>query len=378
MRQGKLIDLCVCMLALLTLTTCVKPIEFDVPPPQSLLVIEGMINNSPGPYTVQITKALPLNTDSIYRPPVQGAQVRLYDDQSNIENFQEVSPGVYKTGGAMQGEIGRSYHIKVEMEDGSIFESEPDLMKPVGEVQAIRFEYEERVSEEFFGEVRNDVFNVFVDSDAGSGQGNYVRWKFKGTYFVTTNPELRQYILPYSVDPLVDPPECSGYIPIVAPSGRGTVTLKVGDCTCCECWVDQFEPAPQLSDDLLVEDSEFKNVKVAEVPINSRTFHEKYRVEIEQMSLTQTAFEFFKLVGIQKEEASSIFQPPSGEIVGNIKPVNSEDAVVGLFWATATTKKHIFIQKEDVPYLLAPYDPIPESCPLFFKNSTLEKPEGWD
>jgi len=100
-------------------------------------------------------------------------------------------------------------------------------------------------------------------------------------------------------------------------------------------------------------------------------------VEVEQMSMTQAAFEFFKLVRIQKTQASNIFQPPSGELVGNIKSMDSEERVVGLFWSTAVSKSRAFIERDAVPYPLTPTELIPESCLLQFNYSTTERPEAW-
>jgi len=229
---------------------CVEPIEFDVPSAQSLIIVEGSITNEDVPYQVKISRAIPVTADSLIRPPVEKAKVTLFDDKDNSEDLKEISPGIYETGGVMKGEIGRSYHIRVETEDGKVFESEPDLMKPVGNVQDIRYEYEERLEEEFFGVVRKDVFNIFIDSDAGPGLGNYVRWRYRGTHRIVTNPERREIIFAWSDSALKAPRPCSGFVTAGTKSGVGTRLVQVAPCTCCECWISEPEKSPQLSDDL--------------------------------------------------------------------------------------------------------------------------------
>ncbi|WP_420386548.1 DUF4249 domain-containing protein [Roseivirga sp.] len=365
------------LMSLMAMIGCVEPIEFDVPPAESLIIIEGYISNEDAAYTVSISRAIPISADSLERPPVENARVRLYDDLNNIEDFSETSPGIYETGGAIQGEVGRSYYIRIELEDGSVFESEPELMKPVGNVEEIRYEFEARTEEEFFGDVNQDVFNVYIDSDAGPGIGNYVRWRYNGVFRIVTDPKLKVERVPWSNLPRPIPPSCSGVRIAGHPSGSGYILLQERPCTCCECWVSQPEAAPQLSDDLLIADSQFNNIKVGEVPISNITFFDKYLIEVEQMSMTQTAYEFFKLIRIQKTEASNIFQPPSGELIGNIKALNSEDRVVGLFWATAISKQTAFIQRSDVPYPLTDTETIPESCLVYFDNATTTKPDAW-
>jgi hypothetical protein len=161
------------------------------------------------------------------------------------------------------------------------------------------------------------------------------------------------------------------------PDFSGGLLKQIGDCTCCVCWAKQFETIPQLSDAQFVNSNQFKNVKVGHVSVNRITFFDKYLLEVEQMSLTRKSYEFFKLVRSQKEGASNLFQPPSGEIKGNIKAINSNEPIVGIFWATSIKKKSIFINTSDVPYPVpAPHlDTFP--C-THYPNSSTTKPDLWE
>lgn len=354
------------------LNACVDPINFKIPLAQSLIVVEGMISDGPGPYTVKVSSSLSLTADSSFRDPIQGAKIKLFDDEGSTEDFVEASRGVYLTGGVIQGKIGHAYYIVLEMPDGNIFKSEPDMINPVGEVQEIRFEFEARTVHKNFGDVDANVFNIYMDANAGVGNDNYVRWRYTGFYQVNTHPELHQT---FSAEFWYKtPPACSGYI--VNPALGGGELIQTAPCTCCTCWVTQFESEPNLSDNQFVVNNQFKNIKLAEVPINSNTFSDKYMVEVEQMSLTLNSFEFFKLIRVQKEGASSLFQPPSGQIVGNIIPVNSTKQVVGLFWGTSIKSKYIFIQRSDVPYLIPPPDFVRDACTIF-PNAFTTKPDFW-
>lgn len=362
-------------LIMFALFACVDQIDFDIPPAQYQIVVEGMITDSSGPYTVTLTRGLNVNIDSIVVEPITNAQITLYDDQGNEESFIESDPGTYTTSGLIQGQVGHRYHIIVETSDGRIFESSPELLNPVGEVENIRFEYEKRTVIKSFGEIPADVFNIFVDADAGNADDNYVRWRFTGTYKVVTYPaEHYTWNPPYL--PYRNPFPCSGYM--VTGGAPGGLLVQVGECECCTCWAKHYEPAPQLSDMQLISGSEFKNIKVGEVPITNNTFLEKYMVEVEQMSLSRNAFEFFKLIRAQKEGASSLFQPPSGEIRGNIKPVNNNDPVIGLFWATSQKKKTTFILPSDIPYPLTPFEYITNPCYNAFDNASTTKPANWE
>lgn len=355
---------------------CVEQIDFAVPGAQFFTVIDGFISDNPGPYTISISKGFSLNADSLIRTPVENAKVTLFADGGVEESFIEKEPGIYITGGIIRGQVGNSYHIRVETSDGNIFESEPDKLSPVGELEEIRYEFEARTRVEPFGEIAANVFNIYVDADAGSGSENFVRWKFKGTYKVITHPALHYtWVPPYT--PYKNPFPCSGYILVNGPAGSGGLLEQIGDCTCCECWAAHYEPSPQLSDTQLISNNQFKNIKVGEVPISNATLNDKYLVEVEQMSLSRKTFDFFRLVRTQKESSSSLFQPPSGEIRGNIKSLNSSNQVIGIFWATSLKKKSIFIYPTDVPYPLVPMDFITTPCYNSYPNATTTKPELW-
>jgi hypothetical protein len=355
------------------MSACVERIDFNAPAAQLLTVIEGTISDSPGPYTIKVSKGLSLDAESLAGAPVKNMKIKLYDDQGNTEDFAEDSPGTYKTKGIILGEIGHAYHVVLETPDGKKFESKPDVINPSGELEKIKFEFEARTKVEKFGEPKIDVFDIYVDGKSAGDNENFVRWRFTGTYKIVNNPELHQtHTPPYS--PYADPWPCSGYIVVPKPPD---ILEKIGDCTCCICWVNQFESMPQLSDAQFVNENQFRNVKVGEVPINDLTFFEKYLVEVEQMSLSKKAFEFFKLVRSQKEGSSNLFQPPSGEIKGNIKSVNSNEPVIGLFWATSIKKKSIFIYSSDVPYLI-PQKNIDTMPCTSYTNSTTVKPALWE
>ncbi|NOT76008.1 MAG: DUF4249 domain-containing protein [Cyclobacteriaceae bacterium] len=351
------------------LGACVEPIEFKVPPAQLQTTIEGMISDGPGPYIVKISEGISLEDDSLVRVPIRNAKVKLYDDEGHIENLTENAPGDYYTGGVIQGRVGHAYHITIETSDGKLFESEPEIINPVGAIDDIRFEYESRSVEENFGTIAKDVFNIYIDSKTIPGNDNFVRWRFTGTYKVLTYPELHWiwalgYVLP-------DPYPCSGWAYI----GR-TYAEQVAPCSCCICWAHDYEDKPQLSDGQLISGDRFNNVKVGEVAITPASFYEKYLVDVEQMSLSKTAFEFFKLIRSQKEGSSSLFQPPSGIIKGNIKATNSSTPVVGIFWATSIKTKSIFIQRSSVPYPITQIAQIRYPC-QWYPYATTQQPPNW-
>lgn len=356
-----------------SLSACVERIYFEVPLASSQIVVEGLITDGPAPYTVKVGRALKLDIDSVLANPISRAIVTLFDDEGRTDSFTEVAPGEYRSSGLIRGQVGRSYHIRVVTPEGRIIESEPDMLTDGGEITNIRFEYEPRTIERSWGIMPADVFNIYIDAETAGGASNFVRWRYNGTFQIRTYPELR--VIWLQGFQLMDPLPCSGFY--VAPQEGGGRLESFGECVCCTCWVKEYEPAPVLSDAQFVANNQYRNVKVGEVPISPESFSDRYQVMIEQMSMTRTSYEFFKLIRAQKQGATSLFQPPSGELIGNVKGLGDGDPVVGLFWASSVTRKIIYLTPQDLPYRMPLPDPLTADCRTFFRNSDNTPPPFW-
>jgi hypothetical protein len=364
------------ILLVLFVTACVDSIHFDSMPPGDVIILDGSITTNPAPYVIKMSRGLRLDSDSTINAPMTGATIVLHNDKGETESFNEIQPGEYHTTGTIQGTVGGTYYITLTMADGSTFESEPETILPSGKVSEIRYQYEARTIQKPFGPLPADVFNIFIDAGAlpSEDRTSFVRWRFTGTYVMETNPELHMRWL-QGANRYMDPWPCSGYE--VEPALGGGKLVKKRECTCCRCWITHYETQPRLSDTDLVEAGEFRNLKVAEVPINRLTFYERYQVAIEQMTISKNAYDYFKIIRAQKEGASNLFQPPPGKLTGNIKPVNAKYQIVGLFWGASVNRKTIYIPNTELPYGI-PRDIIPIPCNSDYANSTNIKPADWN
>ena len=353
---------------------CVDTVNISRSLTDSIIIVDGSITDEAGPYIVKITHAFPLHADTARNEPISGATVVLYSDKGESEVLIEEKAGEYQTTGMIRGTIGNTYHITLQMPDGSTFQSDPERLNAAGDIKAIKYAYEARTVTKSYGVLPADVFNVYADADADiSGDSLvYMRWRFTGTYKTETFPQLHTTVS--QVSTYKTPYECSGYV--VDPGLNGGVLRQDTVCTCCICWVKEFETTPHLFNSELVSEGQFRNVKVGEVPISRATFVEKYYVALEQMAISRKAYDFFNIIRSQKDNASNLFQPTPGRSVGNIVGVNTDERIVGLFWAASIARGSIFIPKEAVPYKIAT-DSVPRPC-TSYPNSSTTKPDFWD
>jgi hypothetical protein len=103
------------LMTILLLQGCQKVINVDLNEAEPHIVIEGLINDRRGPYTVAISKSGSyFNQPAL--PAVSGAQVTITDNAGTKDTLREVAPGVYLTS-KTRGIPGRTYTLKVLSED---------------------------------------------------------------------------------------------------------------------------------------------------------------------------------------------------------------------------------------------------------------------
>lgn len=368
---------------LLALYSCIDRFEgTNVKGQGEELMVEGLITDEPGPYTVKLSNRLFNLGAGIGETKVRNAKIVLHSDKGESETLTEVLPGVYQTrANGIRGTIGNKYWINAETSDGKVFESIPDQMFPAGEVDSVYCEFVTIINQ---NGSKSYGYRVFIDSRGPKGENKYVRWRFNGVYAVKTFPELHKLNgggSPFCTQ--LDPRPCSGYVVGIGSDGNQKI-IKVANCTCCECWANQFEDKPKVSDGSLAFEGRYAKVYVGFVPVNYYTFQDKYRATVSQMGLSKEAYDFWYRIQTGKEGATSLFQPSYFKIISNLQ---GGPNVIGLFYAASVRRKSVFIKKEENnAYLLAevPRDcngrdgPAPESCLTEFPGSTNQKPTDWN
>jgi len=371
------------VVGLLLFNSCIDRINIRVPnASNSQLVVDGLITDEPGPYTVKLSMSSKIESFLEFSTrPVSLAKVTIFDNEGNAELLDEINDGdgIYQTKpDGIRGVVGREYFIRIETYEGEVYESIPDRMNPVGEIDNLYYTLE---AFQPLDAPTEYGFRVYVDAQGVPDSDNLFRWKFIGTYEINTNPELHTIVCRQGLC-CPDPRPCSGFI-----LNSIGVIQTISNCTCCTCWVNQFEDKPYVSDNLFISDGKFKNIAVAYVPVDYWTFLIKYRFEVKQMSLSRMAFDYWKTIQSQKEGGSSLFQPPTGKIRTNIFEKNGANEVQGIFYASAVKLKQKYLTSESVDKLFLPIrnrntcDKNPqfviESCLLAFKHSSNKPPADW-
>jgi len=166
---------------MLILVSCEKELDLNIINTVPHYVVDGLITTKPGPYTVHIYRSAAFTQQFEGTiDPEEGATVIISDDLGN-ENFcYEQGNGKYLTPAWFQGEVGRSYTIRVITESGIELESFPEKLMKSPEIDSMYYEFKEATQ---IYPIGHEVSIVTLDPP---GEENYYRWDWTGVYQFST------------------------------------------------------------------------------------------------------------------------------------------------------------------------------------------------
>jgi hypothetical protein len=349
---------------------CVEPLDLDEYPSEPGLVVNGMITDKPGPYTVTLHVSSPANTDIDRQKVVSGASITLYDDAGNQEQLTETKPGNYQTAAnGMRGVVGKSYHIRIVVDEKE-YVSKETRMLPAGSITEIFGAFEKNAINHNDISLPQDALRIYVNAQGEPGYPNLFRWRWSGIYQVMTYPELNVRYDQNGVA-IPDPLPCSGFI------YDGGVLRSVAPCECCVCWVEEAGDRILVSNNQFVENGVFNKELMHTFPVEARRFFYKYRIVIDQLSVDEDIYNFWRLIEAQQNSGGDIFQPNTIRIKGNVTCVtHPKENVMGIFAACSITEKAFTIPRSLINVPLFP-DTLIADCRQAFAPSTNVRPPFW-
>lgn len=287
-----------------------------------ILVIDGKISNFPGPYVVKLSTSRALN--SLVQLPLTNATVSIADNLGHQEILNETSDGVYETSiGGIQGVIGNSYQIRIQLTNGKIYESLfEELLNPV-EVESVSVEESVKLAQTNIEEDQ-EGFQFYVSSKEAENTKTYLHWEMEETY---------EYHSDYKIIFLYDGNtyDSTAYNPLGLTQTKNQDTLFF-------CWRSQ-NITEQFS-----YSTEYLSLPVVNklplhfIPFGDERLRYKYSFLVKQYTISEEAYTFLDKLNQQNNNQQALFTTQPYQIRGNV--FNIEDPtepVFGYFMTAAGT-----------------------------------------
>jgi hypothetical protein len=336
----------------LALYTCVDPYSPDIQTGPIKLIVDGLLTDGPGPYTVTLALSEPYNNER-GTLPVNSAQVYVEDHTGQRFDYTPRGSGIYQSDSAgFRGQAGFTYTLFVRASDGSLYRSRPELLRAA---PAIDTAYTEYYSSTNSAGIRVAGFEVYIETADPDTSGNFYSWNW--THYDTIDYCLQRL------------------------DGE-TRVMYLSPC-CDPCWtVKRCNGCINVLSDVFVNGNTLKR-QIATIPYNSKS---DYFMVIDQLALSREAYQFWQLVNGQINNSGGIFDQPPATVPGNMYlPEKPEEQVLGFFAAAGLARKSVFLKRNyvaDPPIttttgnLITSQTQFCEPC-VESRTRTARRPPGW-
>ncbi|WP_439879622.1 DUF4249 domain-containing protein [Pontibacter sp. MBLB2868] len=206
----------------LGLTSCEEVIDYELRSTDTKLVVDGLITDQPGPYSVRLTSTKGYLEEGT-AAGVNGALVIVSDNLGTIDTLKQVSEGLYQTS-ILQGQPGNTYYLKV-MTSGKEYTAQ-SYMPAVAPIDSLTFVYKAE------GHMVEEGYFPYIHFRDPAGKGNYYRWD------VTVNGERKPDELAVESDELFEDRPVHANMGVSLQAGDAfTVELYALDKAAYEFWL---------------------------------------------------------------------------------------------------------------------------------------------
>ena len=351
--------------------SCVEQVdaEFDLQP--DIIFIDAYALTEPGVSTVTISKSI-FDAQNNYRVVNEhNAKVKIENlTNGEIIEFPEDDNGIYLCPPTFAASVGEVWKLFIELENGKKIESKPQTITTSIPLDNIQATYSPEI--EFNLDYGRFVpgHRVSIDWQDPAGEENYYLWKYR------------------IFEPLF---VCKTCLRGIFRNGECVPTgLSYGppyyNYTCLpDCWQISFGNELTIFNDRLEDGATITDREIAVLPFYRRP---SILIEVQQLSLDKSAFEYFEVINSQISQSGGLNAPPPAALLGNLfNPDDSSDLILGQFTAAGISTKRLFIDRSQIEE--SPFAPtetiILENCPTCPTSYPCEesatrtaiKPEGW-
>ncbi len=338
-------------------------------------LIEGEITNVGGGGQISVSRS-ELRDELYFLSALPGARVFTVEEGgASAEWIASDDDVTYRAPEGYAGEPGRSYFVRVELRDGTVLESDPEVMPAPVPISNFRLDFEQ---EAFFDPVRDrfvPAHTLLVDVDDPPEVNNFYRWRYRvfRQIAVCASCSFQRY----------RNGRCEEH-----PSALG---VERWDYLCDGlCWEFVRSLKFELQDDGLSQGRALRGIAVGSQvytrPSGGRLF------ELSQEQLTGAHYFYARQLQQLAFESGGLNSVTPSALIGNMRDVNNPDVqVLGYFGAVAVDTARTFIRYEDVDgtpvqgvetIMLEPDPPTCGDCPPRIPctgdRRTQIKPEGWE
>ncbi len=289
---------------------------------ERVLVVDGMISNDPGPYTVTLSMSTSVSGPEIV--PVSGWQVKISEQSGPTETLTETETGVYTTAdGGIQGIPGKYYRIELMSPSGNSYQSNYEKLPDAIDIDSLYAQLEYRSVSYFPYNLPG--YEFYLDTRGIPTDSTWLMWRLAETF--EYNADFKVY---YYYD--------------------GVLHRVFRNDSLQTCWRTSKIPDIQLQSLQGFSVPEVEQYPLLFVGTDSRRLHIRYSLLATQYNISHNAFTYWKNVKEQNFETGDLYSKQPFQVRGNVFAQDQPGTpVFGYFMAAGLSRKRIFVNRPKPP-----------------------------
>ena len=306
----------------LLLGSCVEPFEPRLEESQEVLVISGMISDSPGPHTVSVSLSTPYR-DPVYHP-LPHCLVSVINQDGHMIHYLEEEEGIYLADIPDSFlEVGDAASVQVITEWGE-YRSDYDTILPCPVINSLYWDLDALQTAEPGKEIPGVQF--YLDMSGGASDSRNIMWQLEEAWEYTAS--------------------LFGNIIWRSP-GTGFEDFRSN--VLYRCWKQYLLGEFYVATTRHLSSNELSRFRLNFVSNETDRLSITYSLLIKQQSLTRESFDYWLRMRDQALETGGLYEKQPSSVQGNLYNMNNpEEVVLGNFYATQIREQRIFIQNNNL------------------------------
>lgn len=323
------------LLCIFFLTTCTEPVAPEFEFKSGLMTVEAIVSTSQGISFVTINQSV-VERDRYSNIFMNNAEVFFMNTNSGaiVTLVEAEDENIYLPPVDFSAAVGEVWELDIKLQDGRNYKSLPEtVLEPIA-ISATTVTYEP----EFIFNTELDRLvpghSISVDFDDPPNQRNYYYWNFrsfeKRPICEVCTGHFRDGVCNVwnsDLEPGPDP----GYYTYICES---------------DCWRIRYNENIKIFEDEFANGSAINQLPIADILLYTK---EDILVEVQQFSLSKSAYDYYKVLKDLVDNNSGFNAPPPAALVGNMfNPNDNEEYVLGRFSTASGTVETIFIERDNI------------------------------
>ena len=312
-------------LLLLPLAMCEEPFMPGKKEYDRALVVEGMITNQPGPYTIRLSQTTPLGTDSI--SPLTGCNVALEEKAGPKHLLSETQPGVYQSAKkGIRGKVGHSYRLLIETPKGKTYQSDFIRMKPTVGIDSVYHRIEHHTSQNYPNGLPG--YQFYLNTKKAVHDSTFFFWKLVETYEYTADFKIKGIFTNYQIQPFYNYD------------------------TLYRCWNTQRVKEIFTARTSSLDQAQLNGHPLHFVGTDNKRLSIRYSLKVNQYTVNEATYQYWDAIKEQISQKEFLFSKQPYQIRGNIySPDNPQELVRGYFTVASVKQDRIYVERPSLEFI---------------------------